>query len=151
MTPLRSSPRELIVVVGPTASGKTDLAVRLAERIGGEIVTADSVQVYRRFDVGAVVSYTAGRVRATLDVGLVYALRRGADAYALRPYAGAIRRIIRSPRNIWQRKPWVMCARLLIGLISHRRTPNTLDCANLRPLSAISSDGANILVASWWL
>lgn len=53
MTPLRSSPRDLIVVVGPTASGKTDLAVRLAERIGGEIVTADSVQVYRRFDVGA--------------------------------------------------------------------------------------------------
>jgi hypothetical protein len=41
-----------------------------------------------RFDVGAVVSYTAGRVRATVDVGLVYALRRGEDAYALRPYAG---------------------------------------------------------------
>ncbi len=52
MTAKGSSPRELVVVVGPTASGKTDLAVRLAERLGGEIVTADSVQVYRRFDVG---------------------------------------------------------------------------------------------------
>jgi tRNA dimethylallyltransferase len=40
-------------VVGPTASGKTALAVALAERSGGEIVSADSVQIYRRFDVGA--------------------------------------------------------------------------------------------------
>jgi tRNA dimethylallyltransferase len=42
----------LLVVVGPTASGKTALAVRLAEERAGEIVSADSVQVYRRFDVG---------------------------------------------------------------------------------------------------
>lgn len=41
------------MVVGPTASGKTALAVALAERLGGEVVTADSVQVYRRFDIGA--------------------------------------------------------------------------------------------------
>jgi tRNA dimethylallyltransferase len=44
--------RTLLVVVGPTASGKTELAIRLAERLGGEIVSADSVQVYRHFDVG---------------------------------------------------------------------------------------------------
>ena len=43
----------LCVVVGPTASGKTELAVRLAERFGGEVVSADSVQIYRRFDVGS--------------------------------------------------------------------------------------------------
>lgn len=43
----------ILVVVGPTASGKTDLAVRLSERFGGEIVGADSVQVYRGFDVGS--------------------------------------------------------------------------------------------------
>jgi tRNA dimethylallyltransferase len=46
-------PDELLVVVGPTASGKTELAVRLAERFDGEVVSADSVQVYRRFDVGS--------------------------------------------------------------------------------------------------
>jgi tRNA dimethylallyltransferase len=40
-------------VVGPTASGKTELAVRLAERLGGEVVSADSVQIYRHFDVGS--------------------------------------------------------------------------------------------------
>jgi tRNA dimethylallyltransferase len=43
----------LIVVVGPTASGKTELALRLAEVAGGEIVSADSVQVYRGFDIGS--------------------------------------------------------------------------------------------------
>ncbi len=47
------TPDELLVVVGPTASGKTELAVRLAERLGGEVVGADSVQVYRGFDVGS--------------------------------------------------------------------------------------------------
>lgn len=44
---------ELLVVVGPTASGKTELAVRLAERFGGEIIGADSVQIYRGFDLGS--------------------------------------------------------------------------------------------------
>ena len=42
----------LVVVVGPTAVGKTALAVRLAEELGGEIVSADSRQVYRGMDVG---------------------------------------------------------------------------------------------------
>lgn len=44
---------ELLVVVGPTASGKSELAIELAERFGGEIVNADSVQIYRAFDVGS--------------------------------------------------------------------------------------------------
>jgi tRNA dimethylallyltransferase len=44
---------DLAVVVGPTASGKTDLALALAEARGGEIIGADSVQVYRHFDVGS--------------------------------------------------------------------------------------------------
>ena len=43
----------LLVVVGPTASGKTELAVRLAELLNGEIIGADSVQLYRAFDVGS--------------------------------------------------------------------------------------------------
>lgn len=44
---------ELLVVVGPTASGKTELALRLCERFGGEIIGADSVQIYRGFDIGS--------------------------------------------------------------------------------------------------
>lgn len=43
---------KIIIVLGPTASGKTDLAVRLAERFDGEIVNADSMQVYRGMDIG---------------------------------------------------------------------------------------------------
>jgi tRNA dimethylallyltransferase len=46
-------PDAIVAVVGATASGKTSLAIGLAERIGGEIVSCDSVQVYRGFDVGA--------------------------------------------------------------------------------------------------
>jgi tRNA dimethylallyltransferase len=42
----------LVVIVGPTASGKTALAVRMAERQGGEIISADSVQIYRHFEIG---------------------------------------------------------------------------------------------------
>jgi tRNA dimethylallyltransferase len=43
----------LICVVGPTASGKTALALRLAEQTNGEIISADSVQIYRYFDIGS--------------------------------------------------------------------------------------------------
>lgn len=43
---------KLLVVGGPTGSGKSDLAVRLAEEIGGEIVNADSMQIYRGMDIG---------------------------------------------------------------------------------------------------
>ncbi|MFO0677773.1 MAG: tRNA (adenosine(37)-N6)-dimethylallyltransferase MiaA [Polyangiaceae bacterium] len=43
----------LVAVVGPTASGKTALGIALAERVDGEIVSADSVQIYRHFDVGS--------------------------------------------------------------------------------------------------
>src|SRR5512138_3522035 len=46
------SPIDLVMILGPTASGKTSLAVRLAERCGGEIVNADSMQVYRGMDIG---------------------------------------------------------------------------------------------------
>lgn len=49
-------PREplapLVVILGPTASGKSTLAVSLAERFGGEVLACDSTQVYRGFDIG---------------------------------------------------------------------------------------------------
>jgi tRNA dimethylallyltransferase len=44
--------RKLLVVVGPTASGKSALAVKLAKRFNGEIISADSRQVYKGFDIG---------------------------------------------------------------------------------------------------
>ena len=42
----------VLVICGPTASGKTALAVALAQRFGGEVVSADSMQVYRGMDIG---------------------------------------------------------------------------------------------------
>jgi tRNA dimethylallyltransferase len=53
MTAAARQQPDLLVVVGPTASGKSDFALALAEALGGEIISADSVQVYRRFDIGA--------------------------------------------------------------------------------------------------
>ena len=43
---------KIIVVAGPTASGKTCLGIALAQELGGEIVSADSMQIYRRMDIG---------------------------------------------------------------------------------------------------
>jgi len=42
----------VVAVVGPTAAGKSDLAVALAQRLGGEVVNADSMQLYRGMDIG---------------------------------------------------------------------------------------------------
>jgi tRNA dimethylallyltransferase len=51
---LNESPlHPLIVIAGPTASGKTALAIELAERFGGEIVSCDSVAVYRLMNIGS--------------------------------------------------------------------------------------------------
>jgi tRNA dimethylallyltransferase len=53
----------VIAIVGPTASGKTALSVRLAERLGAEIVSADSRQVYRGMDIGTAKPTPAQRER----------------------------------------------------------------------------------------
>lgn len=42
----------LLAIVGPTASGKSDVALHIAQELGGEIISADSMQVYRYFDIG---------------------------------------------------------------------------------------------------
>lgn len=53
----------MITILGPTASGKTSIAAVLASRIGGEIISADSRQVYRRMDIGT------GKDLADYEVG----------------------------------------------------------------------------------
>jgi tRNA dimethylallyltransferase len=47
-----SGPPPVVAVIGPTATGKTALAVALAQRLGGEVVNADSMQLYRGMDIG---------------------------------------------------------------------------------------------------
>ena len=45
--------RKIIVILGPTASGKSALAVKLAKQINGEIISADSRQVYKGLNIGS--------------------------------------------------------------------------------------------------
>ena len=45
--------KPLIVLTGPTAVGKTELSIRLAKLVGGEIISADSMQVYKHMDIGS--------------------------------------------------------------------------------------------------
>ncbi len=66
----------VLVLAGPTASGKTGAAVELALRLGGELVGADSVQVYRGFDIGSA-KPTAAELR-----GVPHHLIDAADADA---------------------------------------------------------------------
>jgi tRNA dimethylallyltransferase len=56
-------PAPIVVVTGPTAAGKSALALALAQRFGGEIVNADSMQVYRGLDVGTAKPSLAERAR----------------------------------------------------------------------------------------
>ncbi|HUJ58462.1 MAG TPA: tRNA (adenosine(37)-N6)-dimethylallyltransferase MiaA [Kofleriaceae bacterium] len=64
-------PPRLVVIVGPTGAGKTRLAIELAERIGGEVVSCDSQQVYIGMDIGTGKASAAERARVphhVLDV-----------------------------------------------------------------------------------
>jgi tRNA dimethylallyltransferase len=49
---MKDNKQKLIVIGGPTASGKSSLAVELAQHFRGEVLNADSMQVYRGMDVG---------------------------------------------------------------------------------------------------
>jgi tRNA dimethylallyltransferase len=53
--------RKLLVIVGPTAVGKTALAIRLGQALGGEVVSADSRQIYRYMDIGTAKATPAER------------------------------------------------------------------------------------------
>ena len=64
ITDINNSSGRLIVICGPTATGKTDLAIRLAQRLDGEIVGADSRQVYRYMDIGTAKPTLEQRARA---------------------------------------------------------------------------------------
>jgi tRNA dimethylallyltransferase len=54
----------IVVLAGPTASGKSEVALLLAEQLGGEIVSVDSMQVYRGMDIGTAKPSSADRARA---------------------------------------------------------------------------------------
>jgi tRNA dimethylallyltransferase len=88
---IAEDPKRLLCVVGPTASGKTDLAIAVCERVGGEIVSADSVQIYRGFDIGSGKPSAEERARAPHHLIDVLDPSETADAMA---YAALAERAI---------------------------------------------------------
>ncbi|MEA2746153.1 MAG: tRNA dimethylallyltransferase [Myxococcales bacterium] len=92
---IAEDPRRLLCVVGPTASGKTDLAIDVCERVGGEIVSADSVQIYRGFDIGSGKPSAEERARAPHHLIDVLDPSETADAMA---YAALAERAIEDIR-----------------------------------------------------
>ncbi len=71
---------KLIVILGPTASGKTEMALKLARKFDGEIVSADSRQIYRGMDVGT------GKIEADkrgLQRGFAQIIARGISHYLI--------------------------------------------------------------------
>lgn len=52
-TVVRAMAKKAVIIAGPTGVGKTDLAVHLAKRLGGELISCDSVQVYKHLEIGA--------------------------------------------------------------------------------------------------
>jgi len=87
----------LLVIAGPTASGKSDIAVELAQLFNGEIVSADSMQVYKHMDIGT--AKVSGEIRARVPHHMLDVAEPDAD-FSLAQYKEQADRII---QDIWQR------------------------------------------------
>ncbi len=93
--------RRLIAVVGPTAAGKSALALALGQRFGGEIVNADSRQIYCGMDIGT--AKPSPEIRATLPHHL-YDIADPARAYSLALYR---RDALAALDDVWERGEFV--------------------------------------------
>ena len=88
---------KMIILTGPTAVGKTDLSIRLAKAVNGEIISADSMQVYRRMDIGT------AKIRADEMCGVRHHLidilepTESFNAFLFKEYA------LEAANEIWQR------------------------------------------------
>ena len=73
-----------ILIAGPTASGKSGLALALADRLGGVIINADSMQVYREL---AILTARPGRADLARNPHALYGFLSGAEAYSAGRFA----------------------------------------------------------------
>ena len=89
--------RRLVAVVGPTAAGKSALALTLAQRFGGEIINSDSRQIYRGMDIGTAKPTPETR---TIVPHHLYDIADPADSYSLALYR---RDALAALEDIWAR------------------------------------------------
>ena len=82
----------MVVVAGPTGSGKSALALELAARFGGEIINADSLQIYRGFDIGTAKTPVAERRGVPHHL---FDVREPQEGYSAGEYARAARDVLR--------------------------------------------------------
>lgn len=118
MSAVPASPPPLLVVAGPTASGKSRLGVEVAEAIEGEIVSADAFAVYRGLDIGTDTPDPSTRRRVAhhlIDVAApTERLSAGAFADLARPVINDIRRRGATPIVVGGTHFWIRA--LLVGL-----------------------------------
>lgn len=86
------SERPLVVVAGPTGSGKSDLAIHLAQRFDGEVVNCDSLQLYRHFNIGT--AKVSEEVRRQVPHHLIDILEP-TEVFSAGEYARRAREVIR--------------------------------------------------------
>lgn len=89
--------RKIVAIVGPTASGKSDLAIRLAKELGAEIISGDSIQVYRGFDIGS------GKVSFKEMDGVIHHLidiKNPRDQYSVKEFQSLSREIIETTNKL---------------------------------------------------
>lgn len=93
----RARPRQVVLLMGPTGSGKSDLAIEMAERLPVELVSVDSAMVYRGMDIGTAKPDPA--LRARIPHHLVD-IRDPAESYSAGDFA---RDVVQAADAIWSR------------------------------------------------
>jgi tRNA dimethylallyltransferase len=129
--------RRLVAIVGPTGAGKSAIALQLAERLGGEIVNADSRQVYRGMDIGTAKPTLAERKRVRHHL---FDVADPASGYNLALYQQQARAAL---EDIWGRNSfaWVVggTGQYVWGLLEAWQVPDVAPDAALRAaLSALA-------------
>ncbi|ODS81190.1 MAG: hypothetical protein ABS46_12150 [Cytophagaceae bacterium SCN 52-12] len=103
----KGPPYDLVVVAGPTASGKTSLAVRIAYELGGEIISLDSRQVFKGMDIGSGKDLNEYRIDGQdIPYHLVDILPAGTP-YNVHQFKSDFREVFRS--LLEKKKPVIAC------------------------------------------
>ncbi|HJP41124.1 MAG TPA: tRNA (adenosine(37)-N6)-dimethylallyltransferase MiaA [Dehalococcoidia bacterium] len=131
--------RRLVAIVGPTASGKSAVAFELARRLGGEIVNADSRQIYRQMDIGT--AKPSSEKRRVVRHHLFDICEPG-ERYSLALFRRDARKTFEA---IWARGsfPWIVggSGQYVWSLLEDRSVPEVAPNPELRArLSAFADD-----------